>query len=67
LASKTRQLEDYLVFYKQEHEELGEVMRENIQLQVKLAKWLELINEQQQKIDSQQQEINTGKTRMLPV
>jgi chromosome segregation ATPase len=61
LASKKRELEDYLVFYKKEHEERGEVMRENIQLQVKLAKWLELINEQQQKIDAQKQEIEAGR------
>ena len=63
LANTTRQLEDYQVFYKQEHEERGEVMRENIELHVKLAEWLELINEQQQKIDAQKQEIEAGRAR----
>ena len=66
-ASKKRELEEYQVFYTKEHEKQREVMRENLHLKLKLAEWLELINEQQQKIDSQQQEINTGKTRMLPV
>ncbi len=63
LASKKRELEEYQVFYTKAHEEQREVMRENLLLQVKLAEWLELINEQQRKIDSQQQEINTGRAR----
>jgi chromosome segregation ATPase len=63
LASKKRELEEYQVFYTKAHEEQREVMRENLLLQVELAKWLELINEQQRKIDSLQQEINTGRAR----
>ncbi len=58
LASKKRELEEYQVFYKKKHEEQREVMRENLLLQVELAKWLELINEQQRKIESLQQVIN---------
>jgi hypothetical protein len=59
LKSEQRNLEEYIVHFRETHEEAKKLSRENAVLHLKLAEWLELINEQQQKIDAQKQVIES--------